>query len=460
MFFGLYLAANLIFLGFFLRKICEESFPGREPIYTVGIILIYYFIGDLVLRTMIQKYPVHAIRPYLLSPVKRSTLNHFSLLKSLGSFFNLIPFLIIVPFLINTVIPNYPGYFLSFCLIVIGWTLFNNYMGFLLDRFFKMESWIGISAIAVILLLLYLDYSGYLGLARFFEIAWTTLISKPLLFVAPLILAILVYFRVYHNLTKSSFLEDSVRVGGQASALRIGWFERFGRIGQLMQLETNLIWRNKRSRSILVIAAAMLLYPLIFLNNPVAEFPGFQIFLGIFITGIFAMSYGQLLLSWNSPHFDLLLTRHIEIEEIFHAKYYLLAITCCILFVLSLPYGFMDANYFYILPACFLFNFGISIFLYMLLASYNSKRIDPGKGAMMNYEGISAAHFLLLLPVWGIPYLIYLTGKILVGSQFGFLLIALTGLTGLIFHKKMIAYCVHLFKKNQYKISAAFRRKT
>jgi hypothetical protein len=107
----------------------------------------------------------------------------------------------------------------------------------------------------------------------------------------------------------------------------------------------------------------------------------------------------------------------------------------------------------------FLYNIGIAVFIYMFLAGYNSKRIDLSKGAMMNYEGIGIAHFLIVIPIIFIPILIRWPlahfGQPLLGEA----MIGLLGLLGFVFHNQLIDLATRNFKRNRYKIMAAFRKK-
>ena len=95
--------------------------------------------------------------------------------------------------------------------------------------------------------------------------------------------------------------EDEIRFVGQS----IGFFSRFGLAGELANLEWKLIIRHKKSRTYLMLSAFFLLYGLIFYTNPMyqSEDGGVSaifIFVGVFITGIFMIQYGQQFLSWNS----------------------------------------------------------------------------------------------------------------------------------------------------------------
>ena len=459
--FFLYLAFNFLALGFIGGKILREVYPNQNIYNILGGFLMYYFIYDLVLRSLIQKFPILDVKKYLPFNIKKSTLTNFLLITSISSFFNFLPLFGLIPFVLS----NYSelqtlGILSSFCIVVIGFIIANNYLGFLLDRLFKKESIVPYVIIGLISTGIYIDYEGYLDLSSYFQSMFQFLINSHLNAIIPLSVAALAYFTGYKLIHKNLYIEDLIPVKvTEAKQINLGFLEIFGVSGKLMLLEIKLILRNKRSKSMLFLSFIMLLYPFIFMGSDAIEMTFIRLFIGIFVTGMFALNYGQLMLSWNSAHFDLLATRKIKIEDIFRAKYYILVFSCVILFLLSLLYGFLYPAYFWTFSMMFLYNIGISIFIYMFLAGYNSKRIDLSKGAMMNYEGISAAHFLIMIPIIVIPILIRWPFAHFGYGAMGETMIGFIGMLGFIFHNKLIDLATKNFMGNRYKIMAAFRKK-
>jgi hypothetical protein len=78
-FIGIYLALNILMLGFFADKIVAEIFPNQDVLAAFNRLLFYYFGFDIVIRFFLQQLPVMSIQPYLALPVKKSTLLHFPL---------------------------------------------------------------------------------------------------------------------------------------------------------------------------------------------------------------------------------------------------------------------------------------------------------------------------------------------------------------------------------------------
>lgn len=182
-------------------------------------------------------------------------------------------------------------------------------------------------------------------------------------------------------------------------------------------------------------------------------------FAALFMTGGFTLNYGQLLLSWNSMHFDLLMSRGYKIQDIFTAKYYFIALICGITYILTLPYTLIFPEYPLIALALTVWNMSFSIYGYMILASIKSERIDPNEGGMFNHSGFGISHYLIVIPLMGLPFAIYGLGWLIGGNAAALSLIGGIGILGIIFHKKLIGYCVSLFKRNRYRILKAFRTK-
>jgi hypothetical protein len=348
-----------------------------------------------------------------------------------------------------------------FTVFLFGCILLNNYLSFILDRYFRMENKWPLMLMGILILILALDMNGYIEVMPAFNATFIFLTENIAFSLIPMAFGALFYWLNYLFLQSNMYIEDIVtRQVSEASTIHLGFLDRFGQAGKLMNLELKLIWRNKRSRVTVYMSIFFLLYPLMFLGSGTLELDVFRFFIALFVTGVFALSYGQLMLSWNSTHFDLLATRNIRIVDIFRAKYYIMVASCVILYLASLFYAFMDIAWIKYFSLMFLFNLGVSVFFYMFIAAYNSKRIDPGKGAMMNYEGLNVAHFIIIIPLMAFPALIKWPFAAAGHGGIGDIVIGLIGLAGIVFHNQLINMATDLFMSRRYKIMAAFRKKT
>jgi hypothetical protein len=67
----LYFIANLIFIGFFLKNLLLDIFPGKPLINGFSKLIFYYFLINFILRFFLQSLPVISVRPYLHLPIRR-----------------------------------------------------------------------------------------------------------------------------------------------------------------------------------------------------------------------------------------------------------------------------------------------------------------------------------------------------------------------------------------------------
>ncbi|MDA3844070.1 MAG: DUF5687 family protein, partial [Candidatus Kapabacteria bacterium] len=106
-FFMLYMILNLLAIGFFAGDIIGKLFPDEvlTTVFNRGI--LGFLLFDLLIRYMAQTLPVLSIQNYLHLPMKKRSIIHFLLIKTLTSGFNFIPIFVFVPFALDSVADNY-----------------------------------------------------------------------------------------------------------------------------------------------------------------------------------------------------------------------------------------------------------------------------------------------------------------------------------------------------------------
>src|SRR5699024_507457 len=159
------------------------------------------------------------------------------------------------------------------------------------------------------------------------------------------------YYRDHAYLEELESGKESRFFSGSISA-----FNRFGLAGTMADLELRLILRHKRPRTQLAISTLFLLYGLIFYRdaNFSEEIPGITIFIGIFITGVIIMNYGQYFLSWNAAYFDFFSSQYEGIKALVKGKYLLFGAFSLFCFLVSIPYIYYGWQILFIHGATFL----------------------------------------------------------------------------------------------------------
>jgi len=462
-FFMLIMLSYVLMLGLFLDKILEEVVKNANADVTLSKIIIYYFIVSFMMRFFLQNLPAMELIPYLHLRIKRSTIGWFMVFKSLTSFFNFIPFLLFLPFALGYMTEEFSAFqaFIWFVSVFL-FELTSNFKLIYFKRKFTLNPKIILLLIAAIALLVALDRFDLFSISGISLWYFTQLQSNWLWVLLPLLSTFSFVFWNLGLIRKNSYLDDlsPKKTEGENLTSKLNLLQNFGKTGELVLGEIKLIIRNKRSKSVVYLIPFFLLYGLFFYpQDAYKDMMGFLVFVGIFVTGGFLIAYGQYLLAWESSHFDLILSSNIGIQDYFKAKYFLLVIPTLILYFFTIPYMYFGMKIFWINFASLFYNLGVNAPLLLYMASFNKKRMDLSQGAMMNYQGVGANNFVLIIPLLAVPALIYWP----VSAFFGFVPAVVTlgglGVVGLLFNQSLIKLAVNNFHKKRYSIAEGYRQK-
>ena len=460
-FFGLYMATILLFLGFSLNELLEKASSTLTPMEIFNGAMLYLLLFGLSFRFIMQQLNTFNLPPYQFLPIKRSSLINFLLLKPLVSPINYFLLLVVVPFAVKSVLGYYSAvvafrFVLSFVLMV--W--FNS----LTAAFLKRKFGYGILSFLVVLVILTaimaLEYFKVFSLFYLSKAFFGYIVFKQLGLIIPLACVMLAFMLnkwfFSQNYYPEAFNKKIKREKTYTSDL--SFLNRFGIVGELMSLELKLILRHKRTKSILYMSAFFLFYGLIFYTNDLyTNSNSMLFFVAMFVTGFLMITYGQSVISWDSAHFDCLMTRNIPIRTYLNANYYLMiafSITC---FVLTTPYFFFGIKIMYMHMAAFIFNVGVNVYLLIFLAMYKTKRIDLSKSSSMNYQGTSYKSFFIILPILFLPMLIVGVLSTVATLAVALWSLTLLGVIGILLRKPMITICVNQFNKRKYALAEGFR---
>ena len=449
----------LLVFGYYADEILLEIFPDEDILYTFSRMLFYYFIAELFGRFLLQALPVLTIEPYLLLPVKRKTLVHYLILKSVPSPFNVFPFLLILPFFIKVITPLHPYIFSFQWLFAIGClVLVNNFINILLKRSFTHKPLPVVLFLVVTAIIMYLDYAAYISLSKIFSQV-LLFVSKTnfyvLLFVTLVILAYgLVYIIMLRNFYTGTGTGTKLRF-----TKSFAFLNQFGVTGHLMVNELKLILRNKRPRSLFYISLIFMLYGFLIyekdnLNNDFILMVG-----GYIVTAGFMMNYGQFLFSWEGSYYPVFMINNFNFNDYIKAKYFLLCLFCVAAYLLTLAYALIDIKIAFIQSALFLYNVGVTALLLLYFASYNKDSIDLSRSPIFNYQGVTVAQFLFTILIFLIPVGIYLVFKYTGLSSYFFFFLGFIGVAGIVLHNRFIFLIEKRMRKRKYKMLHGFKQK-
>ncbi|HKJ70094.1 MAG TPA: DUF5687 family protein, partial [bacterium] len=251
---------NLLGLGLFLDQFFRTAAPEVNPVRLLSAGIFYYLAADLILRFFLQRMPVQSIRPYLLIPVGRKHLVHLLLVRSSLSFFNLLPLLVVIPFVV-TVGTEYhtgPG-MLSWVGTLMLLLLCNSYLNFYLKKHLFTNAKIVAGFAGVLGVLLAMDYFALFSLSDLSTLVFTIPLQYPWIIFVPVAL-LLGFYRMNYVFVRSHLYPETLSPRRERTVAFSGFrlLSQLGEIGLFLALELKLLFRNKRARATLWLSLAVL----------------------------------------------------------------------------------------------------------------------------------------------------------------------------------------------------------
>ncbi len=458
-FFALYFVVMFLIVGVAIYPILKDQFPDQDPLLIVNSYIFYWIIVDVLMRFFFQKLPVMSVKPLLTLPVKRSKVVNYVLGKSAFSFFNFLPMFAIIPFGIMLLINDYPTVsVLVWVLTILCITLIINFLNFILESFSAETELSFLPVIAISGGLFALNYFNIISFTDLVAQAVNGVYNNPVLLLVPILILIALYVVNFKMLRKKLFLDSSLKSNiKEVNSSNLEWTRKFGDSAPFMQLDLRLIWRNKRPRSSVFILIIGLLYGLFFYPNPTySEMPWIFGFVGIFVTGIFLINFGQFVPAWDSGYYKMLMSQNIQYKQYLKSKFNLMAFSVVVMLVLSIPYVYFGWNILLAHVAAAIYNIGVNTHVILLGGSFNRKKIDLNQRAAFNYQGTGAVQWLIGLPLMLLPLVIFGVSYWLTNFEIACLILALIGVVGIVFHQKLMKLIVDKYLASKYKMIDAF----
>ena len=460
-FFALYFILVFLALGFGLYPILQKTFPDQDPFIVVNGFIFFWFLGDLLLRFFLQKLPVMSVKPLLTIPIKRSSIVHFVLGKSALSFFNFLPLFAIIPFSIILITKDYQlATVMTWAAAMILLTLINNFLNFIIESF-SAETELSFLPIIIFAGTLFgLNYFNIINISGALSTAMLAIVNNPLLLLILIVILIGLYLFNHKILIKKLYLDNSLKTKiKEVTTSDLGWTKRFGDSAPFMQLDLKLIWRNKRPRSAVFMLVFGLLYGLFFYPQPIyRDMPIMYGFIGVFVTGIFLINFGQFIPAWDSGYYKMLMSQNIKYEQYLKSKYTLMVLSVIIMFVLSIPYVYFGWKILVAHFAAAVYNIGVNSYVIMLGGSFNRKKIDLNQRAAFNFQGTGAVQWLIGIPLLLLPLAIFGLLSHFVSFYAGISALILLGVIGIIFHQKIMRFITNKYLDSKYEMIKAFNQ--
>jgi hypothetical protein len=458
-FWGLIMGVSFLSLGVGTYFIIKQQFH-QDPLVFVNTLLVFYLVFDLVFRYFLQKMPIVNIKPLLYLPIKKSTIVNFGLNKTIPSFFNIIHAFFFVPFSIVLVKEGYPFMnVMGWHLGVLGIIYCNNFI----NVFVNSKDLVFYSLVTVFIAFGGLKYYEIWDISTFTSPIFQAFYDTPYLAAIPLVLVIVLYKMAFNYFRKNLYLD-----AGLAKKVDIvqtedfAWLNRFGSLATFLKNDIKLIKRNKRSKTTLLMSFLFLFYGLLFFAGgiEVYEGPFWRIFAGIFVSGGFLFSFGQFVPSWDSAYYPLMMSQNIRYKEYLASKWYLMVFATIISTILASFYLYFGWQAYAAIVAGAIYNIGVNSHMVLWGGAYVKTPIDltSNKKAFGDKKSFNAKTLLLTLPKLLVPMVVYAVGHFTLGEVFGFALVVLFGIIGLLFKNKVFNVIEKVYKTEKYKTLAAYKQ--
>jgi hypothetical protein len=456
-FLALYFIVLFLAIGIGAFYILREM--KLDPLVTVNKFLLYYFVMDLIARLMLQAIPVMNIRPLLSLPFKRPTIVHFSLWKTVLSYFNLIHAFFFLPFCAVLIYEGYDVISVLLWLIGLYSIIYaNNFLNILLNN---KDNLLGIF-ITIALILAGCQYYKLFDITLYTYPFFEALFHSKWVFAFPVLAMIGLYYWTYNFLKGDLYLDAGLTVKNDiAKTEQLTWLNQFGTLGTFLKNDIKLIKRNKRSKTTIGLSIMFLFYGLIFFTSNSHQPEVMRIFAGIFVSGGFLITFGQFVPSWDSAYYQLMMTQNIPYRGYLNSKWWLMIIGTIISAILATFYLYFGWQIYLTIVVGAIYNIGVNSLLVLLGGAFTKTPIDlsSGKGAFGDKKAFNVKTMLITIPQMILPVFLYWLGTYLMDANLGLAFVALVGFLGLALKNKVFVFIEKIYKKEKYATIAAYKQK-
>lgn len=432
---------------------------GLEPLETVNKFMIYYLFADMMMRYFLQKIPTLTIRPLLVLPIKKNTIVHFSLGKTVLSFFNITHAFFFVPFSIVLLINGFDILgVISWHLGILALILFINFLNILINN---KDIIFGIAA-TIVVGLVASQYYKLFDITLYTQPFFQGLYENIWMVIIPIAALAITYYFTFNFFKKDLTLDERLHIKKDlAKTENLNWLNQFGTLGTFLKNDIKLLRRNKRAKTTLYMSVFFLFYGLIFFTQDMYKGGVMQAFAAVFVTGGFLINFGQFVPSWDSSYYQLMMTQSISYKEYLSSKWWLMVIGTAISMILASFYIYFGWDIYFTILAVGIYNIGFNSFLVLFTGAYTRTAIDleSAKGAFGDKKAFNVKTLLFSLPQMIVPILLFGIGMMLDNTNIGIALIAGLGIFGLLFKSSIFMKIESIYQKEKYNAIAAYKQK-
>ena len=429
--------------------------------------LIYVFAYLIVIRYFIQSLPVLNIRALLLTPILKTKIVRFSLLKTVFTYFNILPLFFLIPF---SFLLAQTGKFDIIGLIfwninIIGLIYITNFLNFLLNNKDKLLYIIG----GLLAFIKGLEYYSIVDFTDYSEQFFYLFYSSPYAVSFTWLLVFWLYNHVQKFLLQGLYIDTGLQVKIKEAKMEdFSFLDRFGKTATFIKNDLRLLKRSKRARMTVYMGILGLFYGLIFATqeNMYSELLGngfalaMSFFGYLFSTGGFLFMFGSFVPSWDSQYYPLMMTQNIEYKEYLNSKRSLMTIATVISTVLAVfIYSYLGANAVYAVLAGAFYNIGVNTYLTLWAGAYTKTPIDlnSSANAFGDKKAFNAKTILVGIPQMLLPVIVYYFTSQYYDHFTGCLAVAAIGALGIFLKPVAFSLILKAYKTEKYSTLKAYK---
>lgn len=422
---------------------------------------------DFLVRFVAQQTPAQLVKPYLLLPISRYTCINNFIVSSLLSSGNLTWFALLLPYTLMSVVFSY-GLWSSLLMLVFYWILIMaNSQWYAIVRTLINDSvafWlIPAVAYAAVFSPWYLGAGADIGelLAFYGRPGCLLETGNPLpLLLALAGLAVVAFINRQVQYTHiMNELSRNTRTTSEHRIIKVSFLDKYGEIGQYLQLEIKTILRNKNPRKSFIFATvAVLLMSLLIAFTDVYDTSFYTNFWCLYDFVVYGSMMLVRIMCNEGNYIDGLMVRRENILSLFKAKYIFYCTMLLLPLLLMLPTVFSGKWSLLMLVSYAVFTAGFQYFILFQMAVYNKQTVPLNtkfiskNGMENNYVQVVAELFCLLVPVLLVSVL-----QTLLSENVTYIVMFAIGLTFIATHRLWLRNIYNRMMQRRYANMESFR---
>ncbi len=458
-----FLALEFFAMGFFLDKICLEVGSYSSPVDCFNSALLYIMIADFILKFFLKSNQSMQIAPYLTLPVKRGKLFTFLQLQEFSSMWNWYMMFLVVPFSFKVVPVEYSFLHVFIYLIFIYLLcIANSLLVSLTKSWSKTGLWklaFPAAIIAGILIAAFkFDFSFGDYVQRF---VGSLLRLNPLSWVVFTAVFVFLWYANRWQMRSMLYREmQGEKVKDSVSFSNMTFLDRFGEIGEFINLELKLIFRNKRMKNqFFMFIAMILLFGVQLITNKAVLASSFMTLFWVgFMVGGFGIIFCQYLFMSESSYFDGMMARKHSFLSLMKAKYYFYCVVSFVVYIgIMILVWTQGVLSFLIVTSVFFYYIGLVYACFFQNGVYNKTYFDLADSGFMNWKASSSSMMIISMVAMFIPIGLVVVVKSVTSWDIACYFMLTVGLTFVLGSNFWLKWTYNRMMKRRYTIMEGFR---